>query len=175
MQHKWKIAIMSLLWFTNEAYSDEITITRVGTTDWVCADADSVKLSGHQRVDKAIQACANRSLADGKTYRVIPTEYIVVAALSDTPPDDPQLGSVTLSWDAPTQNEDGTQLTDLAGYTIYYDLDSADGYSNNVSVYNVTTFVLDDLSPDCYKFVVTAFNESGVESVYSNHALKCVN
>jgi len=29
-------------------------------------------------------------------------------------------GSALLSWNAPSTNEDGTPLTDLAGYKIYY-------------------------------------------------------
>ncbi len=29
-------------------------------------------------------------------------------------------GTITLAWDAPTTNTDGTPLTDLAGYKIYY-------------------------------------------------------
>ena len=31
-----------------------------------------------------------------------------------------QCGEISLSWTAPTQNEDGSPLTDLAGYKIYY-------------------------------------------------------
>ena len=30
------------------------------------------------------------------------------------------LGSMTLSWTAPTENTDGSQLNDLAGYKLYY-------------------------------------------------------
>ena len=34
-------------------------------------------------------------------------------------------GSVTLAWDAPTTNLDGTPLTALAGYKVYYGRTSA--------------------------------------------------
>ena len=51
--------------------SAEITVTREGSTDWICADADGVPLSNHTRIDKAFEACTNRTLADGLVYRVV--------------------------------------------------------------------------------------------------------
>lgn len=85
------------------------------------------------------------------------------------------LGSVTLSWTAPTENTDGSALTDLAGYRIYYGL--AEGnYPNQVPIDNpgITTYVVENLSPDTYYFVTTALNSSGVESDYSNVAVKTI-
>jgi len=78
-----------LLLLFSTALADEVTITRVGQYDWRCADVSGNTLSGHTRVDKAIQACANRSLADGQEYRVIPGEYRVVATIDDAPPPPP--------------------------------------------------------------------------------------
>ena len=46
-------------------------LTREGSTDWICADADGVPLSNHTRIDKAYEACTNRTLADGLVYRVV--------------------------------------------------------------------------------------------------------
>ena len=51
--------------------SAEITVTRDGSTDWICADADGVPLSNHTRIDKAFEACTNRTLLDGLVYRVL--------------------------------------------------------------------------------------------------------
>jgi len=77
-------------------------------------------------------------------------------------------GEVMLAWDPPTQNEDGTFLSDLAGYTIYYGTASGD-YSNNINVGNVTTYQVNNLADGyTYYFVVTAYNTSGNESIYSN-------
>lgn len=82
-----------------------------------------------------------------------------------------QLGSVTLSWSAPTQNSDGSALTDLSAYKIYYGT-TAGSYPNQVEIDNpsVTTYVLENLVPDTYYFVATAVNSSGVESEFSNSA-----
>jgi hypothetical protein len=84
--------------------------------------------------------------------------------------------SVTLSWTAPTQNEDGSALTDLAGFNIYYGKSSG-SYSNTIRIDGsvTTTYVVENLSPDTYYFVATAFNESGIESRYSGEAVKTLN
>ena len=75
------------------------------------------------------------------------------------------LGSVTVSWSPPTTNADGTPLTDLAGYRIYYgrtaeELESVAVISNA----GVTRRVIDDLSPATWFFAMTSVNGSGLES-----------
>lgn len=84
-------------------------------------------------------------------------------------------GAATLSWEAPTENTDGSPLTDLAGYTLYWGTTSGD-YPNSVAIDNpnVTTYVVEPLSAGIWYFVVTALNEVGVESDFSNEAQKVV-
>jgi hypothetical protein len=86
------------------------------------------------------------------------------------------LGSVTLSWVAPTQNSDGSPLMDLAGYKIYY-RNGSGGYSDNIRIDNpgLTTYVVDQLTPATYYFAATAFNASGVESSFSSEVVRMVN
>ena len=81
--------------------------------------------------------------------------------------------SVTLSWTPPVENEDGTTLTDLAGYYIYYG-DTQGTYPNSIRVDNpsVSTYIVDNLTPNTYYFVATSFNSMGIESAYSNEAIK---
>ena len=85
-------------------------------------------------------------------------------------------GSVTLSWTPPTQNEDGTTLTDLDGYKIYWGT-TPGSYPNSVTIENegLSSYVVDNLAPGTYEFVATSFNDARVESVYSNPATKVVN
>ena len=87
----------------------------------------------------------------------------------------PGVSSVALNWAAPTQNEDGSQLTDLAGYKIYWGT-TPGCYPNSVTINdpNTTAYVVDNLSPGTYEFVATAFNTSNVESGYSSPATKVV-
>lgn len=44
--------------------------------------------------------------------------------------------SVTLSWDAPTKNEDGSDLTDLLGYKVYYGTSPSSLRRKELNLYN---------------------------------------
>ena len=83
-------------------------------------------------------------------------------------------GTATLSWDDPTTNADGTPLTDLAGYKVYYGNFSGN-YSQNMNVDNVTTYTVNNLTDGLtYYFAVTAYDTSGNESGYSNELSKTI-
>lgn len=84
-------------------------------------------------------------------------------------------GSVTLSWTAPTAREDGTPLTNLAGYTIRYGRMSA-VYDFQIEVDNagVTTYVVDGLKPGTWYFVLSAYDANGLESHHSNEVKRKV-
>ena len=76
-------------------------------------------------------------------------------------------GSATLSWTRPTTNTDGTPLTDLAGYRIYYGTSSGN-YTQSINAGNVTTYTVSNLTAGTtYYFVATAYDTSGYESGYS--------
>ena len=84
---------------------------------------------------------------------------------------------VTLAWDANTEPE-------LAGYKVYYDTNSGDPYYGTEADQGTSsiTITLEDLSDQdfpeftltglvsgpVYYFAVTAFNDEGLESGYSN-------
>lgn len=79
-----------------------------------------------------------------------------------------QAASVTCTWSAPTTNADGTPLTDLAGFHVYYGQASR-AYVPPIDVGNVTTFMVPNLSTgQTYYFAVTAYDWSGNESPWSN-------
>ena len=79
----------------------------------------------------------------------------------------------TLTWDPPTTNTDGTSLTDLAGYKVYYGTTSGN-YTASTDVGNVTTYTVSDLPPQVYYFAITAYDTVGNESDYSNEAYKTI-
>lgn len=74
-------------------------------------------------------------------------------------------GSLTLSWTAPTQNTDGSALTDLAGYWVYSGA-AATSLSKLTQITNkaATSYVVTGLVPGSYSYAVTAYNAAGVES-----------
>ena len=85
------------------------------------------------------------------------------------------IGSTTLSWTPPTQNSDGSPLTDLAGYKIYYGNESGN-YHTSIHIDNpgIAIYVVENLTPNIYYFVLTAINSSGVERQFSNEVSKLV-
>jgi hypothetical protein len=84
-------------------------------------------------------------------------------------------GSATLSWTPPTQNTDGSALTNLAGYKIYWG-PAAGNYPNSVTVNNpgLTSYVVTNLVSGTYFFSASALNSSGVESALAAPASKTI-
>lgn len=89
-------------------------------------------------------------------------------------------GEATLSWTAPTQNTDGSALTDLAGFKIYAGLVQGGPYGDvSITINNptTTTFVVPGLAEGTtYYFVTTAFNSANPvqESDFSNEVSKLI-
>lgn len=84
---------------------------------------------------------------------------------------------VTLGWDAPIDNEDGTPLTDLAGFNVYYGTQSRGGavypsefsYDSVEGAGNVASYQINNLTDGLtYYFSITAVNASGNESRFSD-------
>ena len=75
------------------------------------------------------------------------------------------LGAATLSWNPPTENSDGSPLTDLAGYRIYYGRNQ-DNLTQVVVVNNpgLTRYVVENLSAARWHFAMTSVNGEGAES-----------
>lgn len=86
-----------------------------------------------------------------------------------TPAPGSGLGSVTLGWEEPSTSEDGSPLTDLAGYTVYYGTQPPLTRSNStaVEVGAVSRHTLADLTPGTYYVAVAARDENGNESTLS--------
>jgi hypothetical protein len=82
-------------------------------------------------------------------------------------------GSATLAWDAPSTNTDGSPLTDLAGYKIYYGTSSG-SYTTIIDVGNVTTYIVNNLTSGTYYFTVTTYNTNGDESAYATEINKTI-
>ncbi len=101
------------------------------------------------------------TLLAGKTSVTLPAFTITVATAS-------QANAVTLSWEPPTENADGTRLKDLTGYRVHYG-PASKAYSDTIQVSNpgITTYVVENLNTGKYYFAVTAFNAAGQESSFS--------
>ena len=74
-------------------------------------------------------------------------------------------GVATLDWMPPTENNDGSALTNLAGYTVYYGTDRND-LSQSVKVSNpgLASYSVTGLTSGTWYFAVTSYSADGVES-----------
>jgi hypothetical protein len=95
---------------------------------------------------------------------------------SSVDPPTPSDGAVTINWSPPTENTDGSPLTDLSGYNIHYGTSSGN-YTQTVSVSNpgIATYVVDNLTAGTYYFAVGAVNSQGIESPLSAEVSTTVN
>jgi hypothetical protein len=75
----------------------------------------------------------------------------------------------------PTQNTDGSPLTNLAGYRVYWG-PAVGNYTSSVTLNTagLTSYVVSNLAPGTYYFAVSALNSGGLESALSNSALKTI-
>lgn len=106
-------------------------------------------------------------VSDGKTTTALPTFAIKVVQSSS--------GVASLSWTPPTRNTNGTSLTNLAGYRIYYGTSSS-ALTSQIQIANAgtATYVVQNLSKGTYYFGVRSYNTSGAESGMSNVASKTI-
>lgn len=93
------------------------------------------------------------------------TITVVAAATTPTPPQTE--GTATLSWAAPTQNTDGSSVTDLSGYVIAYGT-SASALTQTVTVSNAatTSYTIQNLVAGTWYFAISAVESGGVSSSY---------
>jgi hypothetical protein len=153
----------------SDADGDLLSFQVANGPTWASFDTSSGRLSGQPSLAN-IGTYQNIviSVSDG-----ISSDSLAAFTISVTQSAD---GNITLSWVAPSQNADGSALVDLAGYTIHYGKLSG-SYDTEIRIDNpsVTTYVVDQLSPDTYYFATTAYNSQGVDSPYSGEAVGTVN
>ena len=77
-------------------------------------------------------------------------------------------GSATLDWMPPTANSDGTVLTNLAGYTVYYGT-SPSTLTESVKITNpgLASYTMSNLPSGTWYFAVTSYSSEGIESTRS--------
>ena len=125
---------------------------------WASFDSATGELSGTPTpADVGTYSNIIISVSDGTTSASLPSFPIAVT--------DNASGSVTLDWAAPTTNTDGTALTNLAGYWLYYGT-SANAMTKTVKIANpgILTYVLSNLSPGTWYFSLTAYTTADVQS-----------
>jgi len=157
---------------TNQSYSfqpkasdpdgDTLSFTVQNKPAWATFDAKTGKLAGTPSSSYTGTFSGIRIVAsDGKVESTLPSFSITVAATTAT-------GSATLSWQSPTQNVDGSPLTNLAGFVIRYGT-SRTAMNQVIRIANpgISRSVVENLGVATWYFAVSAYTSAGVESAPS--------
>jgi hypothetical protein len=151
-----------------DADGDTLAFSIDNKPDWATFNTSTGRLSGTPAAaDVGTYSNIAISVSDGHDSTALSPFAVAVNAISN--------GRATLSWTAPTENTDGSMLSNLSGYRIRYGT-NANALTNTIVIENasVTTYVVEDLAPATWYFAVTAVNSSGAESTYSNVANKAI-
>jgi hypothetical protein len=145
---------------------DTLMFTIANAPSWATFTASTGRLQGMPGAANVGTFSNIRiSVSDGTTIVNLPAFSIAVVATAT--------GSASLSWTPPTTNTDNSALV-LTGYKVYWG-SSQGSYANSVTVNSpgIANYVVDQLTPGTWYFVVTALSATG-ESAYSNVAQKTI-
>jgi hypothetical protein len=147
---------------------DPLTYSIQNRPTWASFNSSTGTLSGTPTAAQAgVYTNIVISVSDNTDSASLPAFSITVNA--------PVTGNATLSWTPPTQNTDGSTITNLAGFRINYGTSS--GQLNQIieiSNPGIATYVVSGLNAGTWFFAVRAYNDAGAESVISNVASKTI-
>lgn len=162
----------------NQAYSfqptasdpdgDTLTFQIANKPAWASFDVSTGRLSGTpSSTVSGTFASIRISVSDGQASSTLPAFSVDVASAT--------LGTATLSWQPPTENTDGSPLTNLAGFIVRYGT-TLEALSEQVRLSNpgLATYLVENLTPATWYFQVSAFNSAGVESAPSVTGMKTI-
>lgn len=152
----------------SDADGDSLAFSVTNPPGWAAFDSTTGSLSGTpEPADVGITSDVTISVSDGRATSSLDPFDLEVEAV--------RLGSAILSWDAPTTNADGSTLTDLKGFRVYYGKATND-YTSMLEVNDAgaVSAVIENLEPATWFFVVVAVDEAGNLSAYSTEVSKVV-
>jgi hypothetical protein len=152
-----------------EANGDAVSFSVKNKPSWASFSIASGTLSGTPATasvgtdsDIVISASSRRASAS-----LAPFAITVAAAGSGSGAGG--TGSASLHWTTPTMNTNGSALTDLAGYHLYYGT-SPSSMTTSITVANAgtTSYTVGNLPAGTWYFAVNAYTTSGLDSALSN-------
>jgi hypothetical protein len=147
---------------------DQLTFTVANLPGWATFNAANGRISGTPTPTQ-VGAYSNItiSVSDGNANASLAAFSITVSDVGS--------GAATLSWTPPTQNSDGTSLTNLSGYEVRYGR-TASNLDQTVSLDNpsINRYVVENLSAGTWYFAVVSVNSAGVTSSLSNTSNKTI-
>lgn len=151
-----------------DADSDPLSFVIANRPAWATFSTATGLLNGTP-TDTGTHSNVSISVSDGKATAALAPFSITVTTKPSAP------GAATLAWTPPTQNTDGTALTNLAGYSIHYGTSSG-ALSRTISVNSASTsqYVIEGLAPGTWYFAMRAITSAGSESTLSSITSKLI-
>ncbi|MET0984942.1 MAG: putative Ig domain-containing protein [Steroidobacteraceae bacterium] len=158
----------SFLPTASDAEGDALTFNVQNLPTWATFNTSTGRISGTPQVAN-VGTYSNIvvRVSDGTSTTSLTAFSIAVA--------DTTTGGATLSWQAPTENTDGSSLSDLAGYRIVYGT-SSNALNQTIEITNpsISSYVVSNLASGTYYFAIKAYTTAGAESAQSNLATKTI-
>lgn len=152
--------------FANDTDGDKLTFSITNKPSWASFNTVTGQLTGTPITTGHYPEIVI-SVSDGIATSSLPSFTIDV------------LGSAVLNWSKPTLNTDGTDLTDLTGYVVYYGTSpNTSELTKNIPISdgNTTSTTIEGLSTGTtYYFAVASISASRGEGKKSNPASKTIN
>jgi hypothetical protein len=152
----------------NDPNGDALTFNVQNAPSWATFNAATGRLSGTPSAANAgTYSNIVISVSDGTRTVSLPSFAITVSQGTS--------GNATLSWTPPTQNTNGTTLTNLAGYRVVYGRSSSN-LDQTVQIANpgLATYTVTGLTSGTWYFAVKAYSSAGAESAVSNTGSKTI-
>ncbi|AMN47473.1 hypothetical protein ACG33_10235 [Steroidobacter denitrificans] len=151
-----------------DADGDALTFTVSNLPSWASFDAATGRLTGTPgSADVGIYSGIRIQVSDGQARASLGAFSITVSEVAS--------GVATVSWLPPTQNSDGSVLTDLSGYQLHYGR-AAGALDLSIVLNNpsLNSYMVENLSEGTWYFAVVAVNAQGLTSALSNIASKTI-
>lgn len=145
-----------------------LTFTITNRPLWATFDPVTGTLSGIALLGNTSNIVIGVRDPQGATASLAPFSIAVQAA--------PPTGTATVSWTPPTTNTDNSQLTDLAGFRVYYGTSAGalTQASPAIDNPNAVQYTVNSLASGTWYFAVRAYNTARVESDLSNVTSKVI-
>jgi hypothetical protein len=155
----------------SDADGDTLTFSISGAPAWASFNAQTGRLSGTP-AGSHVGTYPNIviTVSDGKATASLASFSVSVGAAVGS-----GTGRATMTWAAPLANTDGSTLTNLSGFRIYYG-NSEDVLDNTIDVSNpsISTYTIENLPSGVWYFGVRAYTSNGAESDLSNIGSKTI-
>lgn len=144
----------------------QLTFSISGKPAWATFNAATGELSGTPAASDVGSSSVSITVSDGVAQASLSFTLTVTQAAT---------GAATVSWAIPTLRTDGSPLTNLAGFRVYYGT-TPGALTTRMDITNptVSSAVVNNLTSGTWYFAVTAVDSTGVESAQSNPASKTI-